>query len=239
MINNKRVVAIIPARGGSKGLPGKNIRELCGKPLIAWSIEQGLECKYIDSIVVSTDSDDIAAVARQYGAQVPFLRPASLAGDEASSMDVLFHALDHLNGADEIFHYVVLLEPTSPLRDVSDISGALETLDRGGLESIVGVAKAENLHPAFLYVVRDGVLRPMSGTQPIGMRRQDLKEDYYYLEGSIYAGSVTSLRKNRSFYHATTAPWIVDRYKAIEIDEMSDFIAAEALMQARIAGILK
>jgi CMP-N,N'-diacetyllegionaminic acid synthase len=239
MINGKRVIAFIPARGGSKGLPGKNIREFCGKPLVAWSIEQGFQANYIDSVIVSTDSSEIAHVALKYGARVPFLRPAVLASDSAASSDVLFHALDHLSSTGEFYDYVVLLEPTSPLREVSDITGALEVLDHERLESIVGVAKAESSHPSFLFCIRENALVPMSGKQPVGLRRQDLREEYFYLEGSIYVATVESLRRHRSFYHATTAPWVVDRYKAIEIDEMCDFIAAEALMKARIAGELK
>lgn len=240
MINGKRVLGIVPARGGSKGLPGKNIRDLCGKPLIAWSIEQGLACEYIDKVLVSTDSEEIAAIAIQYGATVPFLRPADLAVDTASSIDVLFHALDYLGSHSELFDYVVLLEPTSPLRDVADIVGALELLvNSRHAESVVGVAKVEASHPSFLFVVQDGVLQPMAGSQPTGLRRQDLQEDFYYLEGSIYACSVASLRKYKSFYHAATTPWVVNRYKATEIDELSDFIVAEALMKAKLEGVLK
>lgn len=240
MIDGKRVLAIVPARSGSKGLPGKNVRDLCGKPLIAWSIEQGLACKYVDTVLVSTDSEEIATIAVQYGASVPFIRPAALAGDRASSIDVVLHAIDHFAGLGDTYNYVVLLEPTSPLRDASDISGALELLIGSGcLESVVGVAKVEASHPAFLFVVQNGLLCPMSGSQPTGLRRQDLKEDFYYLEGSVYVSSVTSLRKNKSFYHAATAPWIVDRYKALEIDELIDFIVVDAVMKAKLEGVLK
>ncbi len=238
MIGDKRVLAIVPARGGSKGLPGKNTRSLCGKPLIAWSIEHALACPYVDSVVVSTDSDAIAAVAAQHGARVPFLRPAELAGDAASSIDVILHALDGLAGLGESYDYLVLLEPTSPLRDVTDVAGALEQLSRGAADSVVGVARADVTHPAFLFTVRDGLLQPMSGPQPTGLRRQDLKDDFYYLEGSIYASRVAALRSHRSFYHAATAPWIVARYKALEIDELSDFIAADALLRAKLDGQL-
>ncbi len=240
MIEGGRVLAIIPARGGSKGLPGKNVRDLCGKPLIAWSIEQGLACEYVDTLLVSTDSEEIATIAAQHGASVPFLRPAALAGDAASSIDALLHAIDYLAVIGDDYDYVVLLEPTSPLRDVSDISGALELLiESNGAESVAAVARAEASHPSFLFVVQSGLLRPMSGSQPTGLRRQDIKKDYYYLEGSVYASSVATLRENKSFYHAATAPWIVDRYKAFEIDELIDFIAVEALMKAKLEGVLK
>ncbi len=241
MIEDKRVLAVVPARGGSKGLPDKNLREICGKPLIAWSIEQGLGCHYIDSVLVSTDSPDIARIASRYGANVPFLRPKELATDESSSIDVLIHAIDYLKAeGDQSYDYVVLLEPTSPLRDISDITGALESLlndDR--LESVVGVAKAESTHPAFSYTIDAGLLLPAFGSHPTGLRRQDLDKEFYYLEGTVYVSSVSSLKRHKSFYHAATGPWIVARYKAIEIDELSDFIAAEALLRSKLEGILK
>ena len=239
MINGERVLAVIPARGGSKGLPGKNIRDFCGRPLLAWSVLQGLACNYIDTVLVSTDSQETADIALAHGARVPFLRPVTLAGDAASSIDVLLHALDFLSNAAEHYKYVVLLEPTSPLRDVADIAGALELLHRDPqAKSVVGVTKAEASHPSFLFAVREGFLCPAFGSQPTGLRRQDLKDDFFYLEGSIYASSEVALRENRSFYHSATVPWVVDRYKAIEIDELSDFIAAEALMKAKIEGVI-
>ncbi|MCS6765355.1 MAG: acylneuraminate cytidylyltransferase family protein [Candidatus Protistobacter heckmanni] len=240
MINNKRVLAIVPARAGSKGLPGKNIRRMCGKPLIAWSIEQGLGCGYVDKVVVSTDSEEIASIAKDYGATVPFLRPPELSGDTASSTDVILHTLDSLKQAGEVYEYLVLLEPTSPLRETSDISGALALLESNpDVESVVGVAQVDTSHPSFLYVLDGAFLKPMSGIQPTGLRRQDLKEDYYFLEGSIYASRVETFRRHRSFYHDKTAPWVVDKYKAIEIDGIADFVIADALMDAQIKGILK
>ena len=239
MINGKRVIAIVPARAGSKGLPGKNLRHMCGKPLIAWSISQGLACSYVDQVLVSTDSEEIAGVATIHGARVPFLRPAELASDGASSVDVLMHAIDYLSNIGETYDYLVLLEPTSPLRDVADIAGALELMDSTvAFKSVVGVAKVESAHPAFLFTERGGFLEPMLGAQPTDLRRQDIKKDYYFLEGSIYASTIASLRKTRSFYHSATTPWVVDRFKAIEIDELSDFIMAQALMQAKLDGVL-
>jgi CMP-N,N'-diacetyllegionaminic acid synthase len=238
MIHNKRVLSVIPARSGSRGLPGKNIRDLCGKPLIAWSIQQGFACNYVDTVLVSTDSDEIAAVAVRHGARVPYLRPATLAGDTASSIDVLLHAVDYLMSIGESYDYIVLLEPTSPLRDVSDISGALELLETNHPKSVVSVAKVEASHPSFLFVLRDGLLCPWSGAQPTGLRRQELRGNIYYVEGSVYVSSVEALQDTKSFYHAATAPWVVDRYKAIEIDTLSDFIVAEALMKAKLEGIV-
>jgi len=240
VIGGKSVLAIIPARGGSKGLPGKNIRIMCGKPLIGWSISQGLESQYIDEVLVSSDSQDILDIAKQCGANAPFIRPKSLADDDVTSIDVLLHAVDYLAKGGCVYDYLVLLEPTSPLRDVSDIDGAIELLVNNEIaESVVGVSRVEGAHPSFLFTIQNELLRPTRGIEPNGLRRQDLKDDYYYLEGSIYASSVNALTERRGFYHADTLPWVVDRYKAIEIDELCDFIASEALMKAKIQGVLK
>lgn len=240
MIGGKSVLAIIPARVGSKGLPGKNTRIMCGKPLIGWSISQGLESQYIDEVLVTTDSQDILNIAKQFGANAPFIRPKSLADDDATSIDVLLHAVDYLAKAGRVYDYLVLLEPTSPLRDVSDIDGAIELLVNNDIaESVVGVTRAEVTHPSFLFTIQNELLSPMQAMELDGLRRQDLKVDYYYLEGSIYVSSVKALMERRGFYHADTLPWVVDRYKAIEIDELCDFIAVEALMQAKIQGVLK
>ena len=240
MIGNKSVIAIVPARGGSKGLPGKNARPMSGKPLIAWTIEQALDCPLLDAVVVSTDSEEIARVAQRAGARVPFMRPPALASDGATSVDVILHAIDTLEAMGESYRYVVLLEATSPLRDVADISGAIAHL-AGSEEctSVVGVARAESGHPAYLMTVEGGLLRPMSGVQPTAVRRQELRGEYFYLEGSVYASEIDALRVEKSFYHSNTAPWVVERYKALEIDELSDFIAAEALMNAKLKGLFK
>ena len=129
MINGKTVIAIIPARGASKGLPGKNIKPLCGKPLIAWSIEAGLGSQYIDEVMVTTDSEKIAGIAREFGATVPFIRPAELASDTATSVDVIRHVLNFYEiKLYKNFEYTVVLEPTSPLRVKEDIDNDIEQL---------------------------------------------------------------------------------------------------------------
>lgn len=238
MIAGKKVLALIPARSGSKGLVGKNLRPLLGKPLIGWSVEHARACPEIDLIVVSTDDQKIADAAVQFGALAPFLRPPELASDTASSIDVVLHALDHLETAGHVFDIIVLLEPTSPLREPSDIAGALTTLvTTPGVESVVGVAQVENVHPAYLYRLDGDFLCPYLAEQPTGLRRQSL-DPLYFLEGSVYASTVSAFRARRSFYHDRTAPWLVSRYKSLEIDELSDLITAEALMAARIEGRL-
>jgi len=236
MIDGKAVLAVIPARGGSKGLPDKNIRMLCGKPLIAWSIEQALACPEVDTVIVSTDDPEIARVAVSYGADVPFLRPEELASDTASSIDVVLHAIDFMAKNGSSRDIVVLLEPTSPLREASDISGALkQLLGMPNCQSVVGVSHIENVHPAFLYQIHLGLLKSYLGVQPTDLRRQEIT-DLYFLEGSVYVSYIDALKAKRSFYHESTAPWIVPRYKSFEVDELIDLIVIEALMIARQEG---
>ena len=238
MINSLRVAVIIPARGGSKGLPRKNILPFAGKPLISWTIDQARASRLIDHVVVSTDDDEIAEVARKYGAMVPFRRPAALASDTASSVDVVLHALDLMEQNGSGFSIVGLLEPTSPLREGADIDGAIHKLvETPQAESIVGVAVVECSHPAFLLREQGGFLVPYTGTPANNVRRQDV-EPLLFLEGSIYVAYVDSLRRRRGFYHERTIGWQVARYKSLEIDAMCDLIAGEALMTARLEGKL-
>jgi CMP-N-acetylneuraminic acid synthetase len=143
MINGKRVLAVVPARGGSKGLPGKNIRMICGKPLIDWTIQAALKSRFIDELIVSTDSPEIADIAAKAGASVPFLRPAGLATDTSPTIDVVEHVLEHFRAASESFDYLVLLEPTSPLRrtrtSTTCLPGRSSSADRIRMRSSVWV----------------------------------------------------------------------------------------------------
>jgi len=233
MINNKKVLAIIPARGGSKGLPNKNIRTLHGKPLIVWSIDEGKKSKYIDKLIVSTDSKKIATVAKRYGAEVPFMRPKELALDTSATMDVLFHALDFFKKKGEIYDYIVLLEPTSPLRTVEDINIALERLaNHKSAKAMVGVAKLESGHPEFnVKINKNGFIKPfLGGDLIICKRRQDL-DGIYFFEGTIYISDVNTLKNKKTFYHEKTMAYPVERYKSFEVDEGIDLVIIEAIMK--------
>lgn len=238
MIGPHFVLAVVPARGGSKGLPRKNVLPFAGKPLIGWSIEQAKASALVDSVTVSTDDDEIASVARHFGAEVPFIRPPELATDAASSIDVLLHTVDAMDKKGVHAGIVVLVEPTSPLRETIDLDGALRKLvGTPDAESIVGVAAVEAMHPAFLIRERDGFLEPYLGKPATGVQRQQL-ERLLYLEGSVYAAYTESLRRRRTFYHERAIGWPVSRYKALEVDEMCDLIVGEALMLAREQGRL-
>ena len=200
MINGKSVLAIIPARGGSKGLPGKNILPLAGKPLIAWSIEAAFGSKILDKCIVSTDNNEIAKVAKKYGCEVPFIRPERLATDESTTMDVLEHSIRFFNEQSIEFDYIVLLEPTSPLRDSNDIDTAIKLLNenRKQADSIVGVSKVESTHPVFdVRINNDGLIYPYVGGAFKMFRRQDI-EELYFFEGSVYVSDIQILLKEKN-----------------------------------------
>lgn len=231
MINQKKVLAIIPARGGSKGLPGKNIRPLQGMPLVAWPIKAALNSRYIDRVVVTTDDTAIADIARTYGAEAPFIRPAHLALDTSASSEAILHALDVCTKSDGEYAYIVVLEPTSPLTESVDIDMALENLVSNGGLSIVGVSKVEAAHPLYCATIdSDRFLKPFNRecfSQPV--RRQDA-DDLYFFEGSLYISDVQHYRKTATFYHESTLPYVVPAWKSLEIDTLLDFLMVETVL---------
>lgn len=240
MSKKNRVIAIITARGGSKGLPKKNIAILAGKPLMAWSIEQAKQSRYINRIIVSTDDTEIAGIAEKYGAEVPFIRPKELAEDTTPTIDVLMHALNWLEARNENYDLLVLLEPTSPLRDVEDIDKCVEKLTSNPkAESIVSVAKLEGTHPDFNVVTNEeGFIRRGGNTVRSGYKRRQDVSDIYFLEGSVYASKIDALKQKRDFVHELTLAYAVPRYKSHEVDELCDLICIEALMKAKMEGKL-
>lgn len=232
MINQKKVLVIIPARGGSKGLPGKNIRLLDGIPLIAWPIKTALNSKYIDRVIVSTDSLEIKKMAIKFGAEAPFMRPDKLATDQSLSSDVIVHAIEWLHNHSEYYDYIVLLEPTSPLTEASDVDLALEDLiSKNGL-AIVGISKVESSHPVYCATIgEDDFLKPYkreSFSEPV--RRQDVDELYFF-DGSLYISDVKKYLHTKTFYHESTLPYIVPAWKALEVDTLLDFLKIETVIK--------
>ena len=224
------MLAIIPARAGSKGLPRKNILDFCGKPLLAWSIEAALSCNYVDSVLVSTDSEEIATIARNYGADVPFLRPKYLSTDEAGSIEVLMHCIEFMAKKEFFYEYIVLLEPTSPIRYKGDIDRALEMLRlEEGATSIVSVTRVESQHPSFL-MKKDSKNFLISYENPGIKRRQEISE-LYHLDGTVYISEVESLCTNKTFYHDKTIGVSFKKWQSFEIDDEIDFYAVECLMK--------
>ena len=152
MFNNNRILAIIPARGGSKGIPHKNIIDLCGKPLVAYTIDAALNSKYIDYVMVSTDDEKIADVAKAYGAKVPFMRPAVLASDTAKTLDTILYSIKKLSDMGEEFLDFVLLQPTEPLRISNDIDAAIEKYYENNRQSLVSVSEVDD-HPILIRTI--------------------------------------------------------------------------------------
>lgn len=230
MIDGKRVLAIVPARKGSKGLPLKNIRPLGGRPLLAWPIAAARASAHVDRVIISTDDQGFADIAVAHGAEAPFLRPAEMASDTAPSIDFILHAVDTLAEAGDVFDYVVLLEPTSPLTEGADVDAALAQLVATDADAIVGVSKLEATHPAFaVRRAADGAITPYAaasfGEMP---RRQDI-EPLFVLDGTLYASTVAALRRERGFCHTRTLGYETARHKAHEVDDLVDFICIEAI----------
>jgi len=220
MIDGKRVLGVVPARGGSKGLPGKNVLTVRSRPLLDWTVKAAQASQYIDRTVLSSDDDDIIAVARACGCDVPFRRPAALASDTAGSVDVVLHALEQVPGYD----VVVLLQPTSPLRSSSDIDAACERLASTGAPACVSVTAVEMV-PYWMYFINaQSALEPVVELPTAVARRQDLPP-VYTLNGAVYVAHVDWLRRTGSFVTRETVAQVMPRERSIDIDTIEDFEA--------------
>jgi len=224
-----RVLAIIPARGGSKGIPRKNIRPLAGKPLIAWSIECGKSSKFIDRLVLSSDDQEIIDVAKRYDCDVPFVRPAEFARDDASGMDPVFHALGELPG----YEFVVLLQPTSPLRISADIDACLTVCLDGRAPACVSVVEAP-CHPFHCFLLdQQGRMQRVVKSGSEYPRRQDLPPAYC-LNGAVYVARVDWLIQTRSFLTEETQGVLMPRERSVDIDTPFDFDLAQHILASRL-----
>ncbi|HIP49651.1 MAG TPA: acylneuraminate cytidylyltransferase family protein [Lutibacter sp.] len=233
MFNGKTFLAIIPARGGSKGLPGKNIKVLCGKPLIAWSIEAGLKSKYIDEVMVTTDSQEIADIAQKYGANVPFLRPKELATDTATTFDVIKHTISfYKEKLKKEFDYIVLLEPTSPLREKDDIDNMIKKIvsNETYFDSIVSIGEVHE-HPSIMKkIVQQEHLESYCKELEMKSRRQD-NHPAYFPYGVAYIVKTSTLLEEKTFYSKRNTFYKIKRYQCYEIDDIYDFLAIENIMK--------
>ena len=223
MRKSKSFLAIIPARGGSKRLPGKNIRNLAGRPLIGWTIEAALGSEYIDRVVVSTDSDEIASVSMKYGADVPCIRPDDLASDKSESIDAVLHMVEYLEEKGEFYDYVVLLQPTSPLRNAKNINESIELLQKRACDAVISVCKAEHSPLWCGTIPLDGDMSNFLDSSVLNKRSQDL-EQYYRLNGAIFLCNVDRLKRERVFLlESSCIAYKMDQNKSIDIDNQIDF----------------
>lgn len=224
MYKNKKILALITARGGSKGIPDKNIKILGNKPLIAWTIEEAKKSKYIDSLILSSDSQKIISVAKKFECKVPFIRPDELSKDTSSSIDVILHALDNLN---EEFDYLMLLQPTSPFRTVKDIDKVIiETIDKN-IELMISIAKVKK-HPSYLYKINDGNLIPFIDTNK-QLRRQDMPGTYEH-NGSIYFSTIDFIKKHKTYNSQEAVGFEMFGNSNLDIDTYEDLEYAEYLI---------
>ena len=173
-LEHANILCMINARGGSKGIPRKNIRPLMGKPLIAWSIEIAKQARYVNRVVVSTEDEEIAAVARDYGAEIPFMRPAELASDTSLQFDTIRYNVERLEAEGDPIDAVVLLQPTSPLRTVGDVEGCLELMTTANADTVITIAELHRFHPMGIWRLAKGTqLAPYQTTEPAGFNRAD------------------------------------------------------------------
>jgi CMP-N,N'-diacetyllegionaminic acid synthase len=228
MIEGKSVLALVTARGGSKRVPGKNIKPLGGRPLIAWTIETALATAAIDEVLVSTDDAAIASVARASGANVPWMRPQALATDTASSAAVIDHALAQRKSEGRSFDILLVLQPTSPFRRVADLERVLRMCCDADGAPVVAFAPARS-HPAWCFALEDGKARPLIEGRGTAMRSQDLPPAFE-ISGSLYAVGTRVYEETPSFFTPETRALVLEeRHLAVDIDDEFDWLVAEAV----------
>lgn len=225
MINGKPVLAVIPARGGSKGIPRKNIKLLGGKPLITWAIECALAVPQIDRVIVSTDDEEIAQVARNAGADIPFLRPAELARDDTQGIMVELHAIDQLPRYD----YIVRLQPTSPFRSVGDVQTALSLSEQHDGDPVVSLTETDKPPEWIFRMTADKLLKPVVDT-PISSTNRQALQPAYVLNGAVYVGSAVYLKTHKSFLTSDSRGFSMPARRSFDLDTLEDWEIAETMV---------
>ena len=211
-----KVLGLIPARGGSKGLPKKNLYLFNKKPLIQWTIESALESNSLDRIIVNTDDESIADFSRSKGVEVPFLREPHLAQDDSRIVDAVLNVLEKLIN----FDFILLLQPTSPLRTKEDITNIIELQKQYSASSLVSVCEAKE-NPALFYEINNDNYLSKSFKQYKGSNRQEYKRNYV-INGALYLSSVENLKNYKSFITNKTIPYVMPRERSIDIDDITD-----------------
>lgn len=228
MYKNKKILAIIPARSGSKGLKDKNIKELNGKPMISYTIEAAVQSGIFEDVIVSTDSQVYADISIDYGASVPFLRSNYLSSDTATSIDMIIHVIEEMNKIGKEYDYFMLLQPTSPLRTKDDIINAIELLFEKEANSVVSVCEAEN-SPLYMNTINEDL--SIDGFLPKGIktRRQEL-DKYYRINGAIYLCKVEYFLKSKDFYNERSYAYLMNKKNSIDVDDEVDFEFVKSLI---------
>ncbi len=229
MINGKSVLAIIPARGGSKGVPRKNIRLVAGKPLIAWTIEAAKKSKYLDRIILSSEDEEIIKIAQHWNCEVPFIRPAELAQDHVTGIEPILHAIETIP---EKYEYIVVLQPTCPLRIAEDIDGCIEKCIVQNGTVCVTVTKPDK-SPYWMYSLdSEGKLKPIMKQKKTVLLRQQL-EEVYALNGAVYAANTGWFLENKKFISDETVAYLMPKNRSLDIDTEFDLEICEILLMKR------
>jgi N-acylneuraminate cytidylyltransferase len=228
MYKGKRILGTISARGGSKGVPGKNIRDLGGLPLIAWTIREARRSAMIDRLIVSLDDEGILAVARSHGAETPFTRPAELARDDTPGVDPVLHVVEAIKP--DAYDYIVLLQPTSPLRTVEDIAGCIAACLDADLPCVISVTEADK-SPYYMFTMApNGLMSPVIPQQSFHTRRQDLPR-VFMPNGAVYVADCAWLARTRSYLTPETRGFEMPRERSQDIDGLLDFDICELLLR--------
>jgi CMP-N-acetylneuraminic acid synthetase len=230
MIKGKKVLGLVTARGGSKGLPGKNLMKIGGMSLVCRAVRAGLESRYIDDVVISTDDEAIASEAAKCGCEVPFMRPAELASDSAKSIDVIRHALTELGSAGREYGVFVLLQPTTPFRTAAHVDGCLEMLAETDADSVVSVTEAEH-HPMWMNTLpADMSMKDFIRPEAENKNRQELPT-YYRINGGVYAVCTEMMLRTNRLYSQKSYAYLMDAESSVDIDTPLDFALAEIIAE--------
>ena len=228
MKNNKKILALIPARGGSKRVKNKNIKDFCGKPLIVWTIETALKSKYIDEVILSSEDEKIIDVAKKYGCSVPFVRPKELSLDETPGIEPIIHAIENYKG----FDYLILLQTTSPLRTVQDIDNCIELCFANNAKSCISVAEVTQ-NPHWMYSLdADKQMDKFISSNDIA-RSQDLPK-LYSLNGAIYMNKISNLLKTKKLINDNSIGYVMSEENSIDIDTEKDFKLAQFYINEKL-----
>ncbi len=225
-------LCIIPARSGSKGIPLKNIIDLCGKPMISYTIEIASKLKkigYVEKVIVSTDCSKIAEISKSYGAEVPFLRPKEIAGDKAKSIDFVLHSINHYEGIGISFDAIMVLQPTSPLKSLDDVKETIEIFNQSSNDSLISTYKDETINDTIMYHKIDGKAIPLSENHNRGYRRQD-HENIYIRNGAIYITKVSYIKKKKKIVSKAPEMYVMAKERSINIDSFEDLNTVRNLL---------
>jgi len=229
----EKILAFIPARAGSKGIKNKNIRELAGKPLIAHTINEAIKSNLFNDIIVSTDSEEIADIARGYGASVPFLRPRELALDDSPTIDAIFHCLDYMQSKGKKYDVIMLLQPTSPLRKFYHIKDAYKLFNEKQADFTVSVCECEHSPLWTSTIDKDLRIDNFMREEFKNVRRQDLPK-HYRLNGAIYIAKVDRMIEERSFLGKNNYAYIMNKLSSVDIDTKEDFVYVDFIMEKEL-----